>query len=436
MPNKILLIGSGAREHCIADALQNSKVEIYSIISNMNPGILDLSKEYVKGDICDPNFVLEFARKVKPDLAIVGPEAPLEAGVSDALWGAGIPCVGPKKILARIETSKGFCRQLMEEYDIDGLPDFKYFENMNGLQEYMNTLPGVVVKPDGLTGGKGVWVEGDHFEDISESMDYAQTWFEKGESVVVEEKLEGEEFSQFYFTDGKSVVGMPIAQDHKRALEDDKGPNTGGMGSYSDANHLLPFITEDDVKQATDMTKQVIKALKDKTGEDYKGIIYGGFIKTKKGVKLIEYNARFGDPEVMNVLPILKSDLYGIFDSIVKGKLSQQTVEFEKSATVCKYVVPEGYPTSPVKNKAIVQHDTRSKPKVFYASVDKVHGSLILKGSRALAFVGIAGTIDSAEKIAQEGVESIEGPVFYRKDIGTDALIKKRIDHMKSILDN
>lgn len=432
---KILIIGSGAREHCIAKVLsRSSDLEIYAILNSLNPGILKLVKGHINSDICNPSAVADYAQKVNPDLAVVGPEAPLGSGVSDALLKIGIPCIGPKRCLARIETSKGYCRQIMAKHNIPGLPEFKVFESMSGVQDFMNTLPGVVVKPDGLTGGKGVWVEGDHFEDISESMDYAQTYFDKGEKVVIEEKLEGEEFSQFYFTDGKTVIGMPIAQDHKRALEGDKGPNTGGMGSYSDANHLLPFITRTDVDEATQMTKSVIKALKEDTGEDYKGIIYGGFIKTRTGVKLIEYNARFGDPEVMNVLPIISSDLYEIFKHIVNGTLEKAKVDFAKKATVCKYVVPEGYPTSPVKNEEIRIKNGFKNVETFFGSVDEKDGVLILKGSRAVGFVGIAETISEAEKAAESAAASVEGPVFHRSDIGTKELIEKKGQHMREVL--
>lgn len=435
MASKVLLIGSGAREHCIAEALYRSKdAQIFSIISNKNPGLISLSKKFVEGDICDLKFVCNYAEGIKPDFAIIGPEAPLENGLANALWDMGIPCIGPKKSLARIETSKGYCRELMRKYDIEGLPDFKVFKSMSGLQEYMNTLPGVVVKPDGLTGGKGVWVEGDHFEDMAESLEYCQTWLQKGDSVVIEEKLEGEEFSQFYFSDGTDISPMPIAQDHKRAFEGDQGPNTGGMGSYSDANHLLPFITQKDVDDATTMTHKVIKALKDDNGQGYVGIIYGGYIKTKTGVKLIEYNARFGDPEVMNVLPLLKTDFVEICKSMIAGTLGKMNIEFEKSATVCKYVVPEGYPMRPVKNRKILVHNINKGIRLYYASVSSENGHLILKGSRAMAFVGVAKTIEEAEKLAQKGVDSVEGPIFFRRDIGTRDLIKKRIDHMKEIL--
>ena len=433
--HRALLVGSGAREHCIAEALRkNPAVEVYAVVGNRNPGIVRLAKETVHARMTDFETIGHFVDRIQPNLAIIGPEAPLAAGIADFLEKKGVPTIGPKKSLSQVESSKSFCRLLMKKYGIDGLPEFAVFDTMHGLQEYMNTLTGVVVKPDGLTGGKGVKVEGDHFEELSEAIDYCQTIIQAGERVVVEEKLEGEEFSLQCFTDGSTVVPMPIAQDHKRAFEHDQGPNTGGMGSYSCPDHLLPFLTKQDKEEALRITRKVIEALLVECGEAYKGIIYGGFMKTAQGIKLIEYNCRFGDPEAMNALPLLRTDLYGICEAIVKGRLDRLDVRFELKASVCKYIVPEGYPQHPVRNERI--RILRSPPGslTFYASVDESEGELVLKGSRAVAFVGIAESTAQAEAIAQEAAQGVEGPVFLRKDIGTDELISSRVEHMRELL--
>jgi fusion protein PurCD len=290
-------------------------------------------------------------------------------------------------------------------------------------------LSAFVIKPDGLTGGKGVQVQGDHFQNFAESLPYMQELISKGESFVIEEKLIGQEFSLMSFCDGLHAKHMPAVQDHKRAYEDDKGPNTGGMGSYSCANHSLPFLKDEDIEEAKKINEQVLVAL-----AGYKGILYGGFIATQNGVKLIEYNARFGDPEVMNYLSILKTDLSDISEAITKGELDKMNVEFENKATVCKYIVPEGYPKKPVKDEVIdISEIDQDKVDLYYASLDKTDNGLYIKGSRTLGIVAKADTLAEAEKIVQTEIEKVKGPVFFRKDIGTKELIEKRIKMMKEL---
>jgi len=232
-------------------------------------------------------------------------------------------------------------------------------------------------------------------------------------------------------TDGKTVVATPPVQDHKRAHEGDKGPNTGGMGSYSCKNHLLPFLKKEYVEKALEITKKVAEAINQETGLYYKGVMYGGFILTKDGVKLIEYNARFGDPEAMNVLPLLKTDFVSICQAIIVQELDRIKVEFEKKATVCKYIVPEGYPNEPVKNEKIEVAEP-GKSKMYYASVYQKEYDLYMSGSRAIAFLGIGDDLEEAEKIAEDATNSVNGKVFHRKDIGTKELIEKKIKHVKN----
>ena len=235
------------------------------------------------------------------------------------------------------------------------------------------------------------------------------------------------------FCDGETLKHMPAVQDHKRAYEGDTGPNTGGMGTYSDANHSLPFLTKDDIAEAHEINIKTAKAVKDKFGEGYKGILYGGFMATASGVKLIEYNARFGDPEAMNVLSLLESDFIELCHGIADGTLKNMNVSFENKATVCKYAVPEGYPDNPVKGEPIDVSGISNTDGLFYASVDIQNGKLVEAGSRTVAVVGVADTISKAESIAEKEVSSVSGPLFHRTDIGTDEVIQKRINHMKLI---
>ncbi|MBT6517590.1 MAG: phosphoribosylamine--glycine ligase, partial [Candidatus Marinimicrobia bacterium] len=356
MKNKILVIGSGAREHAIVRALDRSpyEKEIYCLASNMNPGIAELCDEILIGNFNDHDFVVNYSKETGATLAIIGPENPLENGVADALWGVNVKVVGPKKDLAKLETSKAFTRDLLREYNIPGGPQYQTFNSLAGVTEFLNVLgKNYVVKYDGLAGGKGVKVSGEHLHSHDEALAYCQELTDKGSEFVIEEKFIGEEFSLMSFCDGNTLKHMPAVQDHKRAYEGDTGPNTGGMGTYSDANHSLPFLTENDIVEAHQINTQTAKAVKDKFGEGYQGILYGGFMATASGVKLIEYNARFGDPEAMNVLSLLDSDFIEICNGITDGTLDNLDVRFQNKATVCKYAVPEGYPNSPVKNEQI-----------------------------------------------------------------------------------
>jgi len=256
---RILLLGHGAREHVIAETLKKNKdVELYSYMKSKNPGITLLSEDCLVGSYSDLDKIKEFAVKNKIDFAFIGPEDPLKDGVVDNLQENGIAAIGPTKLMSRLETSKSFTRELLSKYNIEGNPKFKVFnkDNFNDIGNFIDDLNEIVIKPDGLTGGKGVKVQGDHFKTKEEAINYCKEVLESHHTVIIEEKLDGEEFSLQCLTDGKTVVGTPPVQDHKRAYEDDKGPNTGGMGSYSCENHLLPFLKKEHVEKALEITKK------------------------------------------------------------------------------------------------------------------------------------------------------------------------------------
>ena len=432
----ILLIGSGAREHAIARALDRSSQNksIYCLASNMNPGIAELCVEITIDNFNDPELVSSYASKIGATLTIIGPENPLAEGVADALWNNGVKVVGPKKTLAQIETSKSFTRDLLTEYNIPACPKYKTFLALDGVVEFLSNLEeDYVIKYDGLAGGKGVKVAGDHLNSHEEALAYCRELVDKGGKFVIEEKLIGQEFSLMSFCDGETLKHMPAVQDHKRAYEGDTGPNTGGMGTYSDADHSLPFLTDENIIQAHEINNATAKALKDKFGDGYKGILYGGFMTTADGVKLIEYNARLGDPEAMNVLSLLESDFIAICQGIVDETLDKVDVQFAEQATVCKYAVPKGYPDNPIKGELIDISNIENLERLFYASVDFKDGQLVESGSRTVAVVGMANTISKAEKIAEKEISTVEGPLFHRNDIGTDELVQKRVQHMESL---
>ena len=431
----VLVVGSGAREVAIARCISQSSIKnsLFCVSKDINPQIFDLCKGYFVTDLSNISDIVSYSKKTEVDFAIIGPENPLANGIVNELENVGIGCVGPKKEVALIETSKTFARKIIDLCCPEKNPQRKEFSSIEGVESFIKQLGGeYVIKFDGLMGGKGVRVSGEHLKNIDEGVAYANEIINIGGSFLIEEKLVGEEFSLMSFVDGKVCKHMPVVQDHKRAYEGDTGPNTGGMGTYSFGNHSLPFLSEKDINEAQKTNELVAKQLFEETGTPYVGILYGGFMLTRDGVKVIEYNARFGDPEAMNVLSILESDFLSVCISMIDGNLKSQDVSFERLATVCKYVVPVGYPDKPEKNfEVFCDQNDRS---LFLASVMLKDQKLIACGSRTAAVVGKNKDVFQAELFAEAGIANISGNLFHRKDIGTKKLIDSRIKRMKELL--
>jgi phosphoribosylamine--glycine ligase len=437
---RVLAVGGGGREHAIVRALYDGGAEIYTAMKNRNPGIARASKDFELIKETDVEKVVDFAVRSKVEMAVIGPEAPLEVGLVDALESEGIGCVGASKDAARIETSKSFMRNLMRDHAIEGNLDFAVFDSYPEAKEYVMDYSGeLAVKPVGLTGGKGVKIQGEHLLTKEAVLEYVKEILDKGiggGAVVLEERGKGEEFTLQAFCDGRTVVPMPVVQDHKRAYEGDRGPNTGGMGSYSMADHSLPFMTQEEYEGAMDIMAKTVTAMREE-GCPYVGVLYGQFMLTRKGPRVIEYNARFGDPEAMNVLPILTSNFLDICEHIVDGRLASSKTSFAKKATVCKYVVPEGYGTKskaglPIKvdEKAIDAEGVW----LYYAAVNEEEGRIFTTTSRSLAIVGVEDTIEAAEEACERGLSHVGGEaIAVRHDIGKPDLIQRRMDHMKEI---
>jgi len=435
MNMKILLVGNGGREHAVAEAIKRSKhePELFVFANKINPGIRDLAQDYyLVSDLSDFEELKKYVADKKPDIAFVGPDNPIGDGIVDVLEELGVKSVAPKKAPAMLESSKYFTRELLEKHMIPGNTRFRRFDGEDGVMPFLDELgEDYVVKADGLAYGKGVKVAGDHLHSHEDALKFVRECLDGGHgAVVIEEKLYGVEFSLMAFADGEHLAYMPVVQDHKRAYEGDEGPNTGGMGSYSDVNHSMPFLTEKDIEEAKAISDAVLKAVKEETGQEFKGILYGGFIACKDGVKLIEYNARFGDPEGMNILPILETDFMDVCQAVVDGTLDQLEVRFSSQATVCLYVVPEGYPEDSLANEPLEIGEMPDGVQLFYSSVNEQDGQVLTSGSRSLGVVGLGDSIEEARQKALAGIGQIKGKVFYRQDIGGEELIQKRIDMM------
>lgn len=428
---KVLLVGNGAREHAIAERLAED-CELYSLMSKKNPAIAQLSKEHRICDIESPDAVKNAINGLDLDLGFSSPDATLAAGITDVLADAGMLVASPSKSASRIEWDKGFMRRLMEESKIHGSPKHEVVDNTEDAIRVIRDYAYVAIKPLGLTGGKGVKVSGDHFTTVEEKIGYTQELIRKDGNVLIEEKLVGEEFTLQAFSDGSRVAAMPPVQDHKRAFTGDKGPNTGGMGSYS-TGKTLPFLEESDIEKGRKILQEVVHALK-KGGAPFKGILYGQFMATADGIKVVEFNARFGDPEAMNVLFLLKNPLTDIFLSMADGQLHYP--EFSEECTVVKYLVPEGYPTQPKKDTPVEVDGAgieKCGAKVYYASVYESSGKILTTSSRSFGILGKGKTLDEAEKTAEEGCGFVKGQVWHRSDIGTKDLVERRISHMRSL---
>jgi phosphoribosylamine--glycine ligase len=428
MTETVLLVGGGGREHAIARAVDDaSDAELYACASNRNPGIASLAEGFEELSETDADAIVDYAADVDATLAAIGPESALNAGVADALDAAGVYAFGPQEAEARIETDKAFQREFMAEHDVPGCPDFATFEDPEKAADYIREYDGdLAIKPRGLTGGKGVRVIGDQITE-EEGIEYVLD--SDYEEFVLEERLVGEEFTiQAFVADGQYRVS-PAVQDHKRAYEGDEGPNTGGMGSYSDATFELPFMTEGDYTESVEVIDAVVEAM-----PDYKGILYGQFMLTDEGPKVVEFNARFGDPEAMNTLPVLDTDFVSILQAARDGEELPE-LTFSNQATVCKYAVPDGYPTDPEAGaKVKIDEESAGDALLFYASVDAREDGIYTTTSRSFAVVGLADTITGAEAIAEEALEKAgEEGLRVRHDIGKADLLQQRIDHMNEL---
>ena len=421
----ILIIGSGGREHTLAWKLAQSKLvnKIYAVPGN--PGMEDVAT-CVSGSVEDNAFLVNFAKENNIDMVVVGPEVPLTNGIVDDMEKVGIPSFGPKKLAAQLEGSKSFSKDIMKKY---GIPTAKYevFTEADKAKAYIEQEGApIVIKADGLAAGKGVIVaetKQQALDAIDEIM-CDKAFGSAGNSVVIEEFMAGEEASVLAFTDGKTIIPMIPSQDHKRAHDGDEGPNTGGMGTYAPA----PVVTEDLMETIkSTILEPTIQAMA-KEGHPYKGCLYAGLMITSEGPKVVEFNARFGDPETQVVLPLLDSDLGEIMLACINGTLADCDIKWSDKAAVCVVMSAGGYPAKYRKGDEILglENAAQNNILVFHAGTAKQDTKIVTNGGRVLGVVALGDDIKSAVDTVYKGIKTIDfKDVYYRKDIAHRAFNRK-----------
>ncbi|WP_010678031.1 phosphoribosylamine--glycine ligase [Bacillus timonensis] len=416
---KVLVIGRGGREHTLAwKVSQSSKVETVYVAPG-NPGMQDIATVI---NIAENDFdrLIEFAKEEQIDLTLVGPEVPLINGIVNRFQKEGLAVFGPSKEAALLEGSKSFAKEIMKKYNIP-TAEYETFTSYEEAKQYiLEKGAPIVIKADGLAAGKGVTVALNLDEALTSVYDMleANKFGEASAQVVIEEFLEGEEFSLMAFVDGKTAYPMVISQDHKRAFDNDEGPNTGGMGAYSP----VPQVSEMAVQTAIEtIINPTVKAM-EAEGRQFTGVLYAGLILTANGPKVIEYNARFGDPETQVVLPRLKTD----FIEVIEGLLDQKEIVLEWSNNVTLGVVfaSKGYPESYEKG-AVIEGlgNLDEKVTVFHAGTDMVNKQFVTNGGRVLTIVASGESLEEAQNLVYQEAKKIQCTnLFYRKDIGKKAI--------------
>jgi phosphoribosylamine--glycine ligase len=433
---RVLVVGSWAKEQItIENIKKNADTEVFSYMDTKNPGIITLVNGYRIGSLYDVENVLNYAKEKKIELVIITTAGPLSAGLVDVLEKEDILVFGPNKQAARLEFDKAFTRQLMKKYLINAIPDFQVFDDVDKAIDFAHVLNwNVAVKPVGLTDGLGVRVFGDQLKTKEDVMNYIKEIYSKKISgsprVIIEKKLEGVEFTLQCFVNGDVIIHTPAVQDFKKLLPGELGPNTASMGSYSDTGYLLPFMEQEDYDEAIDIIRKTLEAFQLETGKECSGFLYGQFMITGDGVKLIEYNFRPGDPEWLNTVYPMKNNLLDVIINLMDGH--KKELVFENTATVCKYIVPKDYPQQLNQTLKISLDEKQTSEKevaIYYSSGLDGQGNLNVGTERGIAFLAKGSTIFEAYKKVEEAISSVKGDFYYRSDIGTEELIKSKINY-------
>lgn len=432
---RTLIVGHGGRESALATRMAEHS-ELHAVVGHENPTIVGCCAAsgggHVVGDVCDPALIAAYARDAEIDIAMVSADEPLQAGVVDALHAQGTAAVGPTRAGAEIEWNKVFARRLLGEVAPEALPRLRVVESVEGLGQAMASFGDtpVVVKPAGLTGGKGVKVMGPHLADHAAACDYARELLEgggAGSSVLIEERIDGAEFTIQAISDGRTVFFPPCTYDYPYRYDGDTGPGTGGMGSLSLAEPILPFMSPEHYQQACAIVAAVIERLGSE-GRHFSGVMNSGFFATSQGVKVIEFNARFGDPECMNIMSLFEGSWTEVMRSIAARTLTAQDVKLRPEASVVLYLVSPDYALragGPYDFQLDRQGIEAAGVNVFFSSAVQLgEGAYRTVGtSRAVALAGVAPTLEQAREMVvacAEGVPVLE----WRRDVGRDSYLQ------------
>jgi phosphoribosylamine---glycine ligase len=436
---KVGLVGNGGREHAIARSLcKHADTKLFVAAHGNNTGIIEIAMDYQQVDLNNLAAVTDFFTKAQVDVVVVGPEATLMMGIIDQLRQVEIPAVGPTKAQARLEGDKSFMRQLLHEQLGWGSPTWQTVTSLDEAKRFMDKVGRIVVKPLGLTGGKGVRVMGIQLDDRQDALEYIEIVFNIDQIVLLEACVIGEEFSRMAFVSDGVLATIPVLQDFKYAYDDDLGLMTGGMGAYSFADGKMPFLLREDYQQADQLLAEVIQALQDKTDQSYRGFLYGQFMASNKGIQLIEFNVRLGDPEALNLMAILASDAPDLFLDIASGQLTPDDVRFFPMASVSKYLVPNDYP-EPVNHQPIFRLDEKAVEQaglsLIHASVEKCgEDQWLALGSRTIGLVGLGDHPGDISDQIEAFLESHPIPELrHRQDVGDRRIIEQKIQHMKQV---
>ncbi len=453
---KVVIVGEGAREHAIALMISRSSTspKIFTVASYVNPGLKRVSEgsggKLVRCNTLDPMKVAEAVEEISPDVIVIGPEEPQFHGVADVLIDLGYAVFGATSRLSQIEKSKVFMRELMWKYRIPGRLTYQAFKSVEEAVEYVGNAGDVVIKPARQVGGKGVKVVADmqaYLRDVKSEVrmgyvrkltdDITSHYSDIDYKVLVEERVEGVEYTLMTITDGYSVLPLPLVQDHPHAFELDIGPETGGMGSIQGPGKLLPFINDDEFVRSVEIVEASLRALQEVTKERYVGVLSGQMMLTSSyGPTLIEFYSRFGDPEVANLISALDTDFLEVVEAAVSGRLAAVKLKLRDSVSVVKAVCPKGYPSNrkAAKGHPVVVDEPKIKSygcEVLYSGTELVGGTAYTTGSRIVEILCDGDTFQEVSGRVDRCVEAVRcgdgWEVFHRSDIGSEGLLNRRL---------
>lgn len=432
---RVLVVGSWSKEQITAEHLKRDPgLAVHAYMDTRNPGIARTVDGFRVGSLDDAGAVADYARRTGADLVLLTTAAPLAAGAADRIEDeVGIPAFGPRRSAARLESDKAFARQLLARHVPEAVPAFRVFSDEASAVRFARELEcEVAIKPVGLTDGLGVKVFGDQLADEKDVVAYIGEVLGAaigGESrVIVEERITGEEFTIQCLVDGERFVATPAVQDFKKLLPGERGPNTASMGSYSAPGDLLPFMRREDRDEALRIVGRTLTAFRESVGEPCRGFLYGQFMITAKGVKLVEYNFRPGDPEWMNTMGVMESSLVDTVEALLAG--TPEPMRFREEATVCKYIVPPGYPErlDQVLRVRVDEEAVRRMGVYLYHSCGTdEQGNLNVGHERGLAFLAAAPSIPEAGRKVEEAIATVGGEFYHRDDIGTETLLAVKV---------